>query len=319
MTKRFAKYAMAAVLSGVMVLSGTVFASAAEAESDHVKLGVQMYNFKMGGDWDEIDSQEGVEDLLTQIAEAGYEGVEWCNFQLGGEYLDLDATKAKMDELGLETCGMHYHYNADDPEGSAKEVVERCKALNCDKLIFAFSKPNTFGAEADEDGNYTPEQIDEWVENINGVLDVLKTAAEGTDIQVMYHNHADELRTATDGAYVIDKLDCDATEIDVYWTSKGLDGKVSSALDYINKNAEKIQMLHVKDGLDGTLATGEMCGWGKGTFDLQEIVDTAKANPSIEWVIVENDHPENFGMSGMEDAAESAAYAKENIDFAYAE
>lgn len=306
--------ALALVLGGAMVMGIGTSALATE-EADHVKLGIQMYNFVVGGDWRVIDSQEGVEELITELAQEGYEGLEWCNFQLGGEYLDLEKVKTKMDELGLETCGMHYHYNADDLEGSAKEVVERCLALECDKLIFAYSTPATFGIEADEDGKWTPEQVDQWVAEIDHVIDTLQAAAEGTDIQVLYHNHATELLKGTEGKYVIDMIDCEGKEIDVYWTSKGLDGKVDSALDYVNENGDSIYFLHMKDGLDGSLYTGEMCGWGKGTYDLQKIVDTAKANPTIEWVIVENDGPLNFGTNGREDAKQSAEYAAANIDF----
>lgn len=312
------KKMIAMLMGSAMIMSLGTTAMAAEPADDHVKLAVQMYNFTVGGDWAEIDSQEEITELVTKLAEAGYEGLEWCNFQLGGEYLDLGQLKTTMDELGLETTGMHYHYDAEDPEGSAATVVERCKALGCDKLIFAYSKPDTFGIEADEDGNWTPEQVDEWVEDINGVIDTLQEAAKGTDIQVLYHNHATELLKGTEGKYAIDMIDCDGKEIDVYWTSKGLDGKVDTALDYVNENAEDIYFLHVKDGMDGSLHTGEMCGWGKGTYDIQKIVDTAKAIPSIEWVIVENDAPNSFGTTGLEDALQSAEYAAANIDFSIA-
>lgn len=314
------KKVLAAILGATMLVSMcSVTFAAEETADDHVKLGIQMYNFMVGGDWDEIDSQEKVTELVNELAEDGYEGLEWCNFQLGGDYLDIDQLKTAMDEAGLETCGMHYHYDAEDPEGSAKTVVERCQALDCDKLIFAYSTPETFGIEADEDGNWTPEQVDQWVDEINTVMDTLRSAAEGTDIQVLYHNHATELLTGTEGEYAINMIDSDQKEIDVYWTSKGLDGKVDSALDYVNSVGDQVYALHVKDGLDGSTHTGEMCGWGKGTFDLQKIVDTAKENESIEWVIVENDNPGAFGTTGLEDAKQSAEYAAANIDFSYAE
>lgn len=297
-----------------------VMASASEEQSaDHVKLAVQMYNFSVGGDWANMQSQEDVNNLLTQIADAGYEGVEWCNFMLGEDFLNLEETKATMDELGLETCGMHYHYNSEDLEGSAQEVVERCQTLGCTDLIFAYSVPSTFGIEPDEDGNYTAEQVDQWVDEIDKVIDALETAAEGTDIRVLYHNHATEMLTGTEGEHALDMIDTEGKEVDVYWTSKGLDGSVETALDYVREDADSVYFLHMKDGLDGSLVTGEMCGWGKGTYNLQEIVDVAKECPNLEWVVVEDDNPNNFGLTGLEDAIESAEYAKANIDFSYAE
>ena len=85
--------ALALVLGGAMVMGIGTSALATE-EADHVKLGIQMYNFVVGGDWRAIDSQEGVEDLITELAQEGYEGLEWSNFQLGGEYLDIEIVKS---------------------------------------------------------------------------------------------------------------------------------------------------------------------------------------------------------------------------------
>lgn len=309
-----------ALVLGVMMIGGSVLPAAAEENSaDHVKMAIQQYNFRVGGDWDNVASMEDVNDILAKLSEAGYEGVEWVNFMLNDEWMDLDAVKATMDELGMESCGLHYHYDSEDPEGSAATAVERCQKLGCNRLIFAFSKPSTFGMEADEDGNWTTEQIDQWAEEVNKVIDTLQAAAEGTDIQVLYHNHNSELLTGSEGNYVNDMIESEGKEIDVYWASKGLDGKVDTALDYVEANADETYLLHVKDGLDGSVYTGEMCGWGKGTYDLQAIVDTAKAHKNIEWVVVENDAPYNFGTTAMEDALQSAEYAKANIDFNYAE
>lgn len=317
---KLSKSVLSVVLSGAMIMGMGVMASASEEQSaDHVKLGFQMYNLRVGGDWGNMQSQEDLNDALTQLAEDGYEGVEWFNTALNDEFVDLEETRATMDELGLESIGMHYHYNSEDLEGSAQEVVERCQTLGCENLIFAYSVPSTFGIEPDEDGNYTAEQVDQWVSEIDRVIDALETAAEGRDIRVLYHNHATEMLTGTEGEHALDMIDTEGLEVDVYWTSKGLDGSVETALDYVRENADDIYFLHMKDGLDGSLATGEMCGWGKGTYNLQEIVDVAKECPNLEWVVVENDNPNNFGLTGLEDAAESAEYAKANIDFSYAE
>jgi len=304
------------VLAVIMVFSLGTAVMAEEAAPEKVKLGVQMYNFVVGGDWGEVQSMEDLEGLLTKIAEAGYDGVEWCNFQLGGEYLDLDQTKSIMDELGLETAGMHFHFGTEESlADDAKLVVERCQALNTNNLIFAYSTPALFGMEPDESGNWTPEQIDEWAGKIDMVLAALKEAAEGTDIRVIYHNHNTEFLVGSEGKYLNDMIAPEGLEVDVYWASKGMDGKVASALDYVRANIDHVYLLHVKDGLEGSVFTGEMCGWGKGTYDIQSIVDTARESDTIEWVIVENDAPYNFLMSAIDDAAESAAYAAENINF----
>ena len=307
---------MALVAAMAVGTVGMTVAAQAEEASDHVKFGIQSFDMIVGGDFSAFTSQDDVNDMLQQLADAGYEGVEWCNFMFGGmvDYMDLDATKAKMDELGLTTTGMHWNYSADvDVAESAAECIERMQALGTDVLIFAASSPAMYGIEADEDGNWTAEQVDEWAVKVNETLDALRTAAEGTDVKVVYHNHADEFLTGTDGRYFLDMINPDGYEIDVYWAAKGLNGSVDAALDYVKGN-DAIYCLHMKDGLAGSSVTGEMCGWGKGTFDLQGIIDLAK-ECGIEWAIVENDNPSGFGLTGLEDALETAAYAAENITF----
>lgn len=103
-----------------------------------------------------------------------------------------------------------------------QKVVERCQTLGCENLIFAYSVPSTVGIEPDEDGNYTAEQVDQWVDEIDKVIDVLETAAEGTNISVLYYNHATEMLTGTEGEYALNMIDTEGKEVDAYWISKGL-------------------------------------------------------------------------------------------------
>ncbi len=293
------------------------------SKKDHVKFAVQMFNFIAGGDWEKVKSQADVTAILETLAAAGYEGVEWCNFQFipptdaeGKPAWELAKIKADMDRLGLQTCGLHYHYMGGDVEETVKEALERCQALDCKRMIFAFSTPEMFGEKPDEKGNYTPEQVDHWVEQVNAILRTMKEILKDTGVKLLYHNHALELLKGTNGKYALDQFETDEKEVDVYWTSKGLGGSVDAALEYVDAHAGEISLLHMKDGLAGSSHTGEMCGWGKGTFPLQKILDKAKEYPNIEWAIVENDNPGSFGLSGLEDAVQSAQYAKKNIDFA---
>ncbi len=299
------------VLCLMMVLSIGAVASAEEA--DHVKLSLQSYDFAVGGDFS--DPNFSILDSLKVLADAGYEGLEWCGFMNNSLGIDAADLAAAYKDAGLEVTGYHFHMGS-DIEADAKTAVERCVTLGCDKLIFAYSTPASFGIAADENGEWTAEQVDEWAAKVNEVLATLKKAAEGTDIKVMYHNHADEFRKGTDGRYMLDMLECDGIEVDVYWSSKNVNTgySVDYVLNYVRENKDKVLLLHVKDGLAGSKVTGEMCGWGKGTFDIQAIIDTAK-ECGIESVIVENDNPSSFGLTGLTDALESAEYAK-TLNFA---
>ena len=201
-TDRFMKRSLLIVLTLVTVLA---LGCTAFAEGRDVKLGIQMYNFVVGGDWGAIQSMDDVQALITRLAAAGYDGLEWCNFQMGGAYMDLAGLKKMMDDAGLVTCGMHFHFGSfESLPADAATCVERCVALGTDKLIFAYSTPATFGIQADDNGAYTPEQIDEWAQNINKVIEGLQQAAEGTGIKVLYHNHNTEFLKGSTGAYAND-------------------------------------------------------------------------------------------------------------------
>lgn len=283
-------------------------------KNNRIRVGIQMFNLIKGGDWEQVREEKDAEKLLAELAAAGIDGIEWCNFQFNIVDLDLPALKSTMDQLGLETCSIHFHKFGDtDLETESKKAVERCRIFQTDRLIFAFSLPTMFGIEPDEKGNYTPEQIDAWAAETDRILDLLRKAAEGTGIKILYHNHNTEMLKGSDGRYFLDMIHPDGLETDVYWIAKGLDGKVSSALEFIRSRREQVALFHMKDGLDGSLHTGEMCGWGKGTYPLQTIADTAK-ELGLTWVVMENDEPKNFGTTGLEDARESAAYAAEHID-----
>lgn len=291
--------------------------------TEKIRLGIQMFDFAAGGDWEKISSMEEISDLLRQLKEVGYDGVEWCSFMLGSEYMDLVLLKEMMDRIGLKTCGMHFHYqNADTFEKDCAEAVERCRVLESPYLIFAFSIPQTFGIEpekpetehpfANKEPLFTSEQIDAWIKEADHVIEAMKAACEGTGIEVLYHNHADELRKGTDGDRFFDAIHPDGREVDVYWVAKGMDGRVSTALDYVREHRSEVRLLHIKDGLNGSVFPNEMCGWGKGTYPIQEIIECAR-ELNLKWVVVENDAPQNFGTSGLEDAIETGTYVKEHI------
>ena len=286
-------------------------------------LGIQMFNFIAGGDWNQISSMEDVFELLGHLKDAGYDGVEWCNFMLNGEYMDVLLLKEKMDTLGLRTCGLHFHFESMEKlKEDTALAVQRCKILQSPYLIFAYSTPQTFGIEPEkkETGNpfkgpelvYTPEHIDGWAREMNKVLAIMRPACEAAGIEVLYHNHADELRKGSDGKFFFDAIAADGKEVDVYWVAKGLDGKVSTALDYVRERKDTVRLLHIKDGLDGSIFPNEMCGWGKGTYPIQSEIDCAK-ELGLSWIVYENDEPKNFGTTGLEDAMQTGVYVKEKI------
>ena len=286
---------------------------------NRIKLSIQMFNFIAGGDWENVHSTEDAETILSRLSDAGYNGIEWCDFQFRNNELDVCSIKQIMDRLGLESSGLHFHQKSEDSlEDDCLAAAERCHILGADKLIYAYSLPSMFGIEPDGEGKYTPAQIDSWAEKADLVMNKLRKAVEkvcpDAGIKILYHNHNTELLKGTGGRYFLDMIHPDGKEADIYWVAKGLDGKVSSAAEYVRSIKNEVMLMHVKDGLNGSVFSGEMCGWGKGTYPLQDIADLA-GEIGLDWIVVENDAPKNFGMTGIEDALQSAEYAFKNMIF----
>jgi len=288
-----------------------------------MKLAIQMFNLAAGGDWDNISSMEQLYELLESLKSAGYDGLEWCGFMLNGDWLDLELLKQNMDALGLETCAMHFHIQSRESlREDCEKAVRQCRVLGSPYLILASTTPQMFGIEPDAQEEkdpfgkapvcFAPEKIDAWIQETNAVLDVMKEVCHKAGIRVLYHNHADEMRKGSDGRYFFDAIAPDGKEIDVYWVAKGLDGKVSTALQYVREQKEAVQLIHIKDGLNGSVFPNEMCGWGKGTYPIQSEIDCAK-ELGLSYVVSENDAPKNFGTTGLEDAIQTAAYAAEKL------
>ena len=298
-----------------IVVGATVPAFAAEEGAGDVKVAVQMYNFLVGGDL--FDAEAGVEAdkdtvvaALTEVAAMGYDGVEFANLFPGTQFYGIDPAELKgiMEELGLGIAGTHYHANWLSTDEDIDAVIEANVAVGSKRIIFAYSVP--------EEG----QSNEDWLAYINGIVDNMKArvAEAGADIEVLYHNHGDEFMPMSDedDSFVMDNITSDFYEIDLYWASRGL-GNTEAAVEWANNNADKIHLLHIKDG-DLTTdfsEAGAVMPWGGGEMPLQEFVDVARNSTGIEWVVVENDTPAGHdGHNALEDAKESIDYIKENID-----
>lgn len=291
---------------------------------NHVKRSLMIFNLIAGGDLDASkahpSSRQKIYKILEETADLGFEGVEWANLLSPIEMsdlfeLDLSDLKSAMDKLGLETTSIHYHYGWIDTDEKICHAVETCRKLNCKNLVFAYATPETFGIRPDSDGNWTSQQISQWVNFMNTAMDKLMTAAAGTGIEVVYHNHADEFLKTADGDFVLDQIHCNAKEFDFYWAMKGLKS-YDKALAYLKWHKNEVRMIHLKDGLRVNFgASGDMCSWGDGTYDLQGIINVARENHGIEWIVAENDNPANSGKTGLQDAVDSAGYARKQLVF----
>ena len=281
-------------------------------DASRVKFGIAIYNFVVGKDLRAIDSMDGLKDLLQEIAAAGYDGVEWYQGKLDDPYMDLQALKEIMDELNLESTSLQFVFRSMDTlKEDAENAIETCLALGTDRLVIS-TFPGYFGITADDDGKWTAEQIDSWAENANAMIHMMQEAAQGTGVQILYHNHNTEFLPCSDGRYALDHIVADGKQIDIYWAAKGLDGVLSEAVDYVNTNIDDVYLMHIKDGTDGSSAINDISSWGAGDYDIQSVINIARGCEHVEWVIAENDLPKG---SGLEDAKRTAAYAATHLVF----
>ncbi|NLB36725.1 MAG: sugar phosphate isomerase/epimerase [Clostridiales bacterium] len=239
-----------------------------------MKLAIQLYSVR-----DHIKNGEDFLKILEEVKKLGFEGVEFAGY-FG---LDAKTIKTKLDELGLIAVGTHIGISNYEPENLAP-TLEFCKTLG---MPFA----GVGGA---------PHSTVEEASRTAAILGNANKLAANDGIMVYYHNHTDEFKDLG-GVKAIDIIkDSVPLELDTYWSFyAGVDN-----YKYIIENAEKIILIHVKDGNDGTPSA-----LGEGQNDLQAVFKAAR-EIGIEWLVLENDNPV---PNGLADAARSMEYLKKNL------
>ena len=239
-----------------------------------MKLAIQLYSVR-----DHIQNGEDFLRILEEVKRLGFEGVEFAGY-FG---LDAKTIKAKLDELGLKAVGTHIDISNYKSENLAS-TLEFCKTLG---MPFA----GVGGA---------PHSTVEEARQTASILGNANKLAANDGIKVYYHNHTKEFKDIG-GVKEIDIIkESVPLELDTYWSFfAGVDN-----YKFITENAEKIVLLHIKDGNDGTPSA-----LGEGQNDLQSIFKAA-SEIGIEWLVLENDNPV---PNGLADAARSMEYLRKNL------
>ena len=228
-----------------------------------MKFAVQLYSLR-----GLIQSGEDLLNILPKVKELGFEGVEFAG------YFGLDAStlRAKLDEVGLVAVGTHIGIS-DFEEDTIAQTLAFCKTLG---LRYA----GVGGA---------PHATVEEAENTARILGRASEIAEKEGIKIYYHNHSEEFKDIG-GVYAIDIIKKSvALELDTYWSFyAGVDN-----YKFIQENADKIALFHIKDGRDGT-----PCALGEGQNDLAAVFRAVK-EIGTQWLILENDDPVPDGISDV--------------------
>lgn len=223
---------------------------------------------------------EDFEAALKQVADAGYQAVEFAGFQ-GKSAQEL---KDLLDRYGLRTSSAHVPLA--DFQNRLDGVVEDLTTLGAEWAIVPWIAPEDRSAES--------------LEAIASQFDGFAQRLQEANIKFGYHNHDFEFNTTTeDGSTVFDKMIAVTTpglvsfELDAFWVAVG--GEDPAAI--IRANADRIKLVHLKDGRKSDLRPGSDVPFGEGDLDWDDILDAARA-AKVEWYVTEQDTPNPDDLLG---------------------
>jgi sugar phosphate isomerase/epimerase len=221
---------------------------------------------------------------LGRIADLGFSTVE-----LFGMATYADAYAAGLAETGLTAASAHAtlisREGVDGPD--LEETLDLAARLGVQTVI----EPMTPAAGWSNAG-----EIGRMADELNAAADL---AAE-RGLRVGYHNHDGEVRGRVGGIsgleYFAELLDpAVVLEVDAYWVVAGGE----DLLAFLARTAERVKLVHVKDGLlEGDLAGQPAAGTGEPAhLQTQVIAGTGAvplaaaldALPGLEFAVVEFD------------------------------
>jgi sugar phosphate isomerase/epimerase len=233
---------------------------------NNFKLGIQLYTVRKA-------LAEDFYGTLKALKKMGIQGIELAFF-----YGNLEPTKLALliNKLELEVYGIYENFQniADD----TNKVYDYAKTLKCKYLTSGLG-------------------IDILKNDFNNAINIIKKAcviAKKHNISICYHAHSHEFETI-DGEIILDKLLNAVPEMsfeaDTAWIQCG----GQDILTYMNKYANRIPLIHVKDvKKDNTITE-----LGNGIINFKEVLEFSKNN-QVEWVSYEQDTSELTPLKSTE-------------------
>lgn len=262
-----------------------------------LKVGLQLYSVRQS-------LQKDPYRVLAQVAGAGYKYLEAANHDAAndpgiGFGVPVDKMKASLEELGMSIIGSHIN-------PLRAELIDRIldyhevlgnQQVGCDIEFFPYG------------------DID-FVLRRCELFNHIGKKCKDRGMRFYYHNHYQEFQKFGDKTVyeiIMDNTDPSLVfiELDTYWAARG--GK--NPVELIKKYKDRVVLLHQKDfpkdapqnlvmydgiinperliNMDVFLATKHpLCFTeiGTGVLPIQDIIDTAKEAPYLEYIILEQDH-----------------------------
>lgn len=226
-------------------------------------LALQLYSVR-------VDMERDYRQTLERVAKLGFQGVEFAGF------FDIPAHEMKktLSDNNLLVAGSHTSY--EQLTTHLDEVMEYNHILGNKNIICPYCE--------------FPDQ--NTLDSIIEQFQMIGTRLKKEGFSFHYHNHKHEFAKLS-GEFVFDLLFSSlldaailSPELDVYWAYCGGVDPVT----YINKYADSIELLHLKDGTkekDTSIGYGEVA--------IKDVLSAAQ-NTNIKWMIVEDEtpYPESF-------------------------
>ncbi len=270
-----------------------------------MKIGIQLYTVT-------DDVREDLEGTLRALKQIGYDCIEPCG--LGGK--TPEEYKALCDEIGLEICSVHIGESEwDEP---AFEIVERYAQLGCRDIVIPCPKALSWPGQP------------KFLEFKEFIAEFAKEV-KALGARAHYHNHAPDILTVN-GKCALDTL-LEGKDIHPQFDCGWLEAAGVSAVDYIQRYAGRVKMLHLRDFWQSKhrnkvfvqhnennqivvynecqSADFEARPLGHGLLDVPAVVKAAR-DAGVTHLIYENDPRGGnmFGMTPLEAAKTSCTYIK---------
>ena len=219
---------------------------------------------------------EPLPELLSRVADAGYEGVEFA----GLDQMGLRPVAEALGKTGLEPVGAHVTH--DRLQAERREVVRELRTIGCTRVVVPAVHEEHF-VDAD-----SVNRMATRLSALGGRLD-----ADGR--QLLYHNHDyefGELSVEGNGGdsgqrdafelFVERAGDGLAFEFDVGWAAAA--GRDPAAV--LSRLDGRVPLVHIKDVDED----GNPVEPGDGIVDLVACAEAAR-EAGTEWLVYEHDDP----------------------------
>lgn len=248
------------------------------------KVGLQLYTLRS-------ETKNDFLGTIRKVADMGYQAVEFAGF-FGVPAREL---RKFLEDCGLEAPSAHIGIDFTDltkMESGLAEQIEYAQELGLEYIITPYSPFSEIPTE---------EELNQRILFLDKAARQVKAAG----LKYGYHNHAFEFKLVNGETIIdqfLDKIPANLlfAQFDLGWVHKGGQHPV----DYVQKYAGRVPLVHIKDFGDGRDDTEV----GNGVVDFKSVFAIAE-QAGIQYYIVEQ---EQFVSSPLESAQISLNYFKEN-------